>query len=146
MAFDRAQEGALIILGQGAQGIGECRTDGSLFDVFLHLRRKPCSEGITTRDPGFAPAEKMCGGRETQPVIVNEGLYDMRLIHGSSRARRRIDAQQQHLVLRRGTSAFDHGRRQRMPVLNPARQALEAVNDFERTVFPGCDADWEFGR
>jgi hypothetical protein len=100
MAFDGAQEGALLVLGQGAQGIGECRTDVSLVDVFLHFRRKPCGEGITTHNPGFAAVEEMCGGGEGHPVIANEGCYDTCLIHGSGGARWRICTQEQNLVLR----------------------------------------------
>ncbi len=145
MAFGGVQQGALIILGQGAQGVRECRTDSSPIDALLHLSRKSCGEGITTGGPGLATTEQMCGGCESQPVIVNEGRYDARFIHGGSRARRCIGTEKQRFVLRRGTSSFDHGRSERVPVLNPARQALEAVNDFERTVLPGCDADREFG-
>jgi len=100
MAFDGAQQGALIVLGQCAQGIGECRTDGSLVDVVLSLSRKPCCEGITAHNPGFTAAEEMCGGGQAQTVFVNEGLYDTSLIHGSGGTRRRVCTQEQHLVFR----------------------------------------------
>ncbi len=82
---------------------------------------------------------------KTQSVIVNEGPDNTRLIHGSCGARRRIRAQQQNLVLRRGGRAFDHNRRQRMPMLDPASQTLEAVNDLESTVLPGRDPDGQLG-
>jgi len=100
MTFDGAQQGALIVLGQGAQGIGECRTNASLVDVFLRLSRKPCGEGITAHNPRFTAAEEICGGGQAQTVFVNEGLYDTSLIHGSGRTGRRVCTQKQDLILR----------------------------------------------
>jgi hypothetical protein len=100
---------------------------------------------MTTHNPGLATVEEMRESGEAQPVIVNEGLYDTSLIHGSCSTRRCVGAQEQNLMFRQRTRAFDHGRRQRVPMINPACQTLEAVNDFVRAVLPGRDTDGQFG-
>ena len=143
--FDAAQDRVLIALRQGAQGIGERRADGSLIDFALRVRGEPCCEGVTARDPRLAAAEEMRDGSEAQAVFMDEGMDNASFIHRGRGTTRRVGAQEQEFEFGRGTGTFDHSRRKPVPLVDPAGQALESVDDFERAVPAGRDANRQLG-
>ncbi len=141
VALRRPDELPLAFLAHGAQGIGERRPDRSLVGFAGDVRGKFRGQGQATHDPGLAPAEQLCGTCETEPVLVEQGLDDARLIHRRRRARRRVRTQEQKFLLDRRAGALDNRRHCRTPLVRPAGDPFEAVHDFEKTVSGFHDPD-----
>ena len=141
MAFGRAQDDALIVLGEGTQGIGARGAEGALVGFGLRFGREPCGQGITAYGPGLATAEEPRGGGEAQAVLVDEGMDDTGFIHRRGGTRGSIGAQEQELELRDSTGMFDHGGHELVPLVAPALEALEAIDDLEGAVRAASDAD-----
>jgi hypothetical protein len=134
ITFDRLQDGVLMLVAQCTQGVGQGWTDGSAVHAALDRRRKAGGESVAARDPGLTSPEQVCHSRQAEVVVLVKRADDARLIHRSGRARRRIGAQQEQLDLRRRTNPLHDGGDCRVSGVAPARQALEAIDDFERAV------------
>jgi hypothetical protein len=141
MALRRADDVFLSFLAHGAQGIGKRRPDRPLVDLAGDARGKSRGQGQPAHDPGLAPAEQLRDSRQTEPVFVEQGLDDARFIHRRRRARRGVRAQQQELLLDRRAGALDDRRHERPPLVRPAGESFEAVDDLKETVSGLDDAD-----
>jgi hypothetical protein len=93
VALGGADEVLLASLAHGAQGIGERRPDRPLLDLAPDARSKSRGQGKPAHDPGFAPAEQLRNPRQTEPILVEQGLNDACLIHRRRRARRGVRTQ-----------------------------------------------------
>lgn len=134
VALGSADEVLLASLAHGAQGIGERRPDRPLLDLAPDARSKFRGQGKPAHDPGFAPAEQLCNPRQTEPVLVEQGLNDARLIHRRRRAWRGVRTQHEKLLLDRRAGRLDRRRHNRSTLVHPASEPFETVDDLEKAV------------
>jgi hypothetical protein len=134
VALGGADEVLLAFLTHGAQGIGERRPNLPLLDPVPDARSKFRGQGKPAHDPGFAPAEQPCNTSQTEPVIVEQGLDDARFIHRRRRARRGVRTQHEELLLDRRVGRLDDRRHNRLPLVHPSSEPLEAVDDLKKAV------------
>ena len=130
----------LLVVVQGAQGIGERRSDPPAVDLLLGGTSQPGRESVTPHDPGLAAAEQTRDGGEGETVVADERVDDPRLVHRRDRPRRCVGAEQQDLALGGGSSVLEDGRDLGRPGADPAGEPLEAVDDLEGPVFLRNDA------
>jgi hypothetical protein len=94
MAFGGADDVLLTVLAHGAQGVGEGRPDCPLVDLALDGGSELGGQGQPAHDPRLASAEYLRRACQTEPVLIEQGLDDARLVHRGRRARRSVRAQQ----------------------------------------------------
>ena len=146
MTFDRLQDGILMLLAQGAQGVGQRGTDRAMVHATPHGRRELGRERTAAGDPGLAPSQQAGYGREAEVVVFVERSDHPRFVHGSGRARRGVRSQQQPFDLRRRMGALDDGGDRGLSAVAAVSQALEAIDDFERAVLLRHDPDRQLGQ
>jgi hypothetical protein len=141
VALHGADEVLLAFFAHGAQRIGERRADRPLVDFAFDVRSKFRGEGQPAHDPRLAPAQELCNACQAEPILVEQGPDDTRLIHWRRRARRRVRTQEQQFLLDPRAGALDNCRHDRSPLVRPASESFEAVDDFEITVSRLNDSD-----
>lgn len=129
------KEGFLLLIGQGADGVGKRGTDASLVEPVLCRGSEPGGEGMPASDPRLAASEQVRGRGEGEAIVADERIDDARLVHRRESARWGVGAENQSLVLRGGAGVLDdHGDVSRTRS-GPASQPLEAIDDLEGAVF-----------
>lgn len=138
MAQDGLQDRFLVLVGQGAQGVGERGTDAPLREALLGGRSEPDRERMAAGGPGLAAPEQARGRGEGQAIVADQRVDDASLVQSGDGARRSVRTQQQGLAVRGGRSALENGGDLASPIAQPAGQTLEAVDHFEAAVLL-CD-------
>lgn len=146
VTFDRLQDGLLMLLAQGTQGVGQRGTDRPTVHATLRGRRELGGERTAAGDPGLAPSEQAGYGREAEVIVFVERSDHPRFVHGSGCARRRVRSQQEPFDLRRRTGALDDGGDRALSAVVAVSQAFEAIDDFERAVLLRHDPDRQLGQ
>jgi len=141
VALCGADEVLLAFLAHGAQRIGERRPDPALVDFAGDTRSQFHGQGQPAHDPRLAPAEQLCNACQTEPVVVEQGLDDARLVHRRRRARWCVRTQQQNFLLDGRGGALDDGRHNRTAFVGPTGDPFETVHDFEKAVSGFSDPD-----
>ena len=99
-------------------------------DALLERRRELARERESVRDPAHLVPDEL-GHTGDRHAIVGERFDDPRLVHRGDRAPRRVCPEQRELRLMRRRRRLNDHRHRRRPGVSPAREALEAVNDFQ---------------
>jgi len=127
--------GLFLLLGlQAAKFVGQRRPDLPAVQLGLQGRGEPTSEGETARDPGGAPSDPPPHRALSEIVLAHQGLDHARFVHGGEAAGRSIGAQEQQLAVHGRSGLLDHGRDLGRARAEPLSQALEAIDDLERSV------------
>jgi hypothetical protein len=125
------REQILLILGRERhERAGERRADGAVGELVLGFRGKPRAQRQTALHPVALASEQMREAPGRQLVLVHERADHARLVQRGQRARRGVGAKEQALVRHRRLRRLDHYRHQVVPLLVPAREALESVEDL----------------
>jgi hypothetical protein len=134
MAQRGVQESLLVLVGQGAEGVGERGTDASLVEPVLRRGSEPGGKGMAASDPGLALSEQASGRGEGEAVVTDQRIDDARLVHRREGAWWGVGAEHQSLALRGGARVLeDHGDVSRARG-GPAGQPLETIDDLEGPV------------
>jgi hypothetical protein len=136
-----AQQGILILDGQGAQGVGQGRSDLPSGQLVLGRGGQPRPDVHPAGHPlGFAL--QLAGDtRRAQALLAHQRAHHPRLIQCGQGAGRTVGQKQQAFVLGRGAGGLDHHGDEPVALLAPSFQALEAVEDLVQTLFGGHHAD-----
>lgn len=141
MARQGAQQGILVLDGQGAQGVGQGRPDLPLGQFVFGHGGQPCSDVHPTRHPlGFA-LQLTGDTRRAQALLAHQRAHHPGLVQCGQSASRTVGQKQQAFVLGRGARGLDHHGDEPVALLAPSLQALEAVEDLVQALFGGHDAD-----
>jgi hypothetical protein len=136
-----AQQGILVLDRQGAQGVGQGRSDFPPGQLVLGRRGQPRSDVHPSGHPlGFALQLAGDTGR-AQALLAHQRAHYPGLIQGGQGAGGRVGQKQQAFVLGRRARGLDHHRDEPVALLAPSLQALEAVEDLVQALFGGYDAD-----
>lgn len=142
VSFDGLGQAPLLGGGERAQGIRDGGGERPGVDARGHLGRESPGEGQAAFGPARAVAEEPGDRRGREAVLVREGAYDPRLVHGPDGLSRRVGGQEERLG--RWTRGVLFEDRDVGPAFRtPPGQALEAVDDLEGAVGGRDDAERE---
>ncbi len=125
----------VLILGpERHERAGERRADGAARELVLRLGTQARAQRQATLHPVALFAEQVRDGPGRELVLVHQRPDHACLVHRGQRPRWRIGAKKQPLVCRRRLRRLDYDGYQLVPLLAPAVQALEAVDDLVPSV------------
>jgi hypothetical protein len=130
VAGDGLEEVVLILGRERHERAGERGADGAAGELVLGLRTEPRAQRQAALHPVALAPEQMRGAAERQLVLVHERADHARLVQRGQRPWRGVGAKEQALVRHRRLCRLDHHRHQLVPLLLPALEALESVEDF----------------
>lgn len=116
--------------------MGDRGSDLAVVELGLERGRQTLGEDAPPCDPGRPAADPPRHGVLALVVLRDERVDHAGLVHGRRAARGRVGAQEQQLAVDRGRSLLDNHGDLTTARRHPVRQALEAVQDFERAVLP----------
>lgn len=131
VTFDAREDLILLIGLQSGEGERERGADGAVGDEILELLRATRADREPVVGPGRLPAEHPGCSSDGKAVVLDEGRQHLGLVQRSHGARRRVGGEQHALVLHARCGALDEDRHHRAALLDPALQALDAIEDLE---------------
>jgi hypothetical protein len=134
VAHDGLGEARLLGAREGGEALRGRRREPTRIDVRSQDRREPTPEDQAALHPAAAAAEQLGHLRGGELVVVRERTDHARLIHRAQRAARGIGLEQARLAHDAGC-LLDDRRHVGVAVGDPARHALEPVEDLVRAVF-----------
>ena len=141
MARHGAKQGILVLDGQGAQGVGQGRSDLPPGQLVLAHGGQTRSDVHPTRHPlGFA-LQLASDTRRAQALFAHQRADHPGLVQCGQGAGRTVGQKQQAFVLGRRAGGLDHHRDEAVALRAPSLQALEAVDNLVQSLFGGHDAD-----
>jgi hypothetical protein len=144
VAHDGLGQALLLALGEARQGVSGGGGEPTLIDVPGQIRGQPAAEGEAAIDPAAAVAEQLgdLGGR--QAVVVAHRADHAGLVHGAGGAPGGIGLEHAGLA-HHPRGVFHDGGHVGAPLVDPARQPLEAVEHFVGAARGGGHAQGQRG-
>jgi hypothetical protein len=133
VARDGLGQARLFGAREGGEALRGRRREPTRIDVRSQARREAAPEGQAALHPAAAAAEQLADLRGGELIVVRERADHARLIHRAQRAVRGIGLEQARLAHGAGC-LLDHRRHVGVAVGDPARHALEPVEDLVRAV------------
>lgn len=132
----------LLGLPERREGQGRGEAERPVVEAEAQRRGETAGQRQAPLDPGFLLAEDLAGGRDGEPVVLDQRSGDEGLVHGTDRPRRSVRRQEAGLH-RHARGPLDHHGHFRSALGDPDRQALEAVDHLVDAVAGGGDTERE---
>lgn len=145
VALDGADQGVLLLVGQGTERVGEGGADLGVGQLLLGRGAEVPADVEAAGHPARALAQEPGDLGLGLAVVVDERADDPRFVEGGHGTWRGVGAEQQALVLLGRGRPLDHDRHELAALLSPASQALEAVDDLIDAVVGRRDAQGHLG-
>jgi len=130
VAIDSGGDLLLHVVRKRTKRVCERGAKHALIDALLQRWRELARQREAVRDPVHLVPDEL-GHTSDGHAVVGKRFDDPRLVHRGDRAPRRVCPEQRELRLMRRRRGLDDHRHRRRSGVSPAREALEAVNDFQ---------------